>query len=248
MTDQEHLLERRFQELAQRAFHQGCWVYSEFLNLAEQALLRRTLNNAPYPLDGGYDEAERKIAVFGSEAELGYPAQPPLIFLRIAPTAPKFAGILTHRDFLGALMHLGIRREVLGDIVLCENSGYLICLDSIAGYIIQELHQVKHAPVSVEMAEQLPPQLCTKPPVTEVVAASARIDAVLAAVYHLSRAESQRLLQEGRVLINGLQIYAAATSLTSGDLVSVRGTGRFQYEGPLSETRKGRLRLGVRVY
>lgn len=248
MTNQEHFLEKRFLELAGRAFHRGCWIYSEFLNLAEQDILRQTPLDVPYTLFGGYDGAERKIAAFGSDALCGYAVQPPLRCLQIIPTAQKFAGVLSHRDFLGALMHLGIRRETLGDILLEENSGYLFCLESVVAYISQELTRVKHAPVAVAVLEECPQIQSTQPEPTEVVAASVRVDAMLAAVYHFSRTESQRLLCDGKVWINSRQTLSAAANLVPGDLVSVRGTGRFLYEGPVAETRKGRLRLRVRIY
>lgn len=248
MTDQQRLLEKRFLELGARAAGRGCWVYSDFLNLAEQDILRGTQPAAPYELYGGYDGAERRIAVFGSLEDCGYPAQPPVSCLRIAPTAQKFADALTHRDFLGALMHLGVRRETLGDIILHENCGYLFCLESMGDYIIQELTQVRHTPVSVSVAEELPPVLQTQPEPAAAVVSSERVDAVVAAVYRLSRAESQRLLAEGRIYINSRQVFAAAAGLEPGDLISVRGLGRFLYDGPLAETRKGRLRVQVRIY
>lgn len=248
MTDEDRQAEKRFQELAARAAGRCCWVYSEFLNLAQQDVLRGARLAAPYTLWGGYAGAERVLAVFGSEADCGYPAQPPCTWLRIAPAAPKFADVLTHRDFLGALMNLGVRREMLGDIVLHENCGYLCCMDTVAALICRELNKVRHTTVRAAPVDALPEILTAPPEVQEFVAASERADAVVAAVYSLSRSESQSLFAAGRVFVCSRQKTNGSDPLVCGDMVSVRGIGRFLYEGPAAQTRRGRLRIRARVY
>lgn len=248
MLDEERQLKKRLEELAARAEARSCYANSEFLTLAEQAVLETLHPQAPCTLEGGYAGAERRLAWFGDEALCGYAALPPVVCLRIAPTAPKFAETLTHRDFLGALMGLGVRREMLGDIILHGGCAYLFCLDSIADYITQQLTGVRHTAVSVSLAEAPPAEAVQPPPTRQIVVASERLDAVVAAVYSLSRAESQRLLTCGRVFVGGRETANAAYVLGPGEIVSVRGYGRFLYEGVERETRKGRLRADVRVY
>ena len=93
---------------------------------------------------------------FGSPEELGYEEDFPIVTLKIAPKSEKFADKLTHRDFLGALMSLGIEREVLGDIVIRDNVGYLFAKEDIAEYIKDSLTEIKHTAVRINTADSLP--------------------------------------------------------------------------------------------
>lgn len=247
---QEQQLRRRMEELAIRAQQRGSYTYTEFLNLAEQDLLVSKVlptGSAPYRLWGGFASAERKIACFGDEECCGYVEAPPIVCLRIAPLQRKFAEPLTHRDFLGTLMGLGIRREVLGDIIVSDCSGYLFCLESIASYIIEQLDRVKHTAVQCCLVE--PPELVNqKPEPTAVNVASERLDALIAAVYSLSRNESQALFSKGLVFADSRMVANTSLEPASGTMISVRGKGRFCYEGVVRETRKGRLQVSVCIY
>lgn len=248
MPDDEQQLKKRFEELAGRSSSRACWTYSDFLNLAEQDILSRMRLDVPYVLEGGHPTAERKIAVFGSEAVCGYAAELPICCLSIAPVSRKFADDLTHRDFLGTLMGLGLRRGILGDIVVHDNSGYLFCIESIAGYIIEQLAKVRSTSVKVTRAEILPVSAIELPEESQVVVTSERLDSIIAAVYKLSRSEGQRLFEQGKVFTNGHMTERASTEPHCGDVISVRGFGRFVYESINNETRKGRLRVRVRVF
>ena len=248
MQSDEKLTKNRFEELSQRSAARGCYTYSEFLTSAEQDTLCHMRLSIPYTLSGGYPSAERKLAVFGSLELCGYEEETPICSLAITPTAPKFADALTHRDFLGSLMGMGIRREVLGDIIISENCGCLFCLDSIADYITQSLTQVKHTAVAVSQVDVPPLSALQLPDLISLVAASERLDAVIASVYKLSRAESQKLFMQGKVFVGGRQEERVSFTLDPGAIVSVRGFGRFIYEGVEKETRGGRLRVNVRIF
>ena len=152
----------------------------------------------------------------------------------------KFAGDLGHRDFLGSLMALGIKRQLLGDIQIVEGVGYLFCLEEIAPYLCENLISVGRTTVRCESCDP-PEQLCQPPEPTEVVVASERLDALIAAVWKLSRNQAQELLERGMVFIDGRLVESASHTLREGDVVSVRHQGRFRYEGTLRETKKGRV-------
>ena len=245
--ENENLLKNRFTELSRRSFDRGIWAFSDFLSLAEQDILLRLRLPSPFELVGGYEGAERRIAAFGSEELCGYAEKAPIECVCISPVNDKFADSLTHRDFLGSLMALGIRREVLGDIAIKDNRGYLFCLDTIADYICRNLESVRHTTVKCEICE-VPEIITEKPPVRELVIASERLDAIVAAVYKLSRSESQELIRDGKVFINGRLTESSSADIPDGAAISVRGCGRFLYEGVERETKKGRLRVSVRIY
>lgn len=247
--DKEQLLKNRLTELAARADSRCIWTYSEFLTLAQQDELMRVERSLPCPVQlyGGLPAAERKIAVFGSEELCASPAAPPIVCVRIEPVRQKFADALTHRDFLGSLMALGIRREVLGDIAVLSNVGYLICLDSVSGYIADNLTEVRHTSVRCALCE-MPEEVALPPEPVELVVASERLDAAVAAVFRLSRSEAQELISSERVFISGRMARSPSAEIRDGSVISVRGLGRFIYEGILRETRKGRLRIIVRIF
>ncbi len=249
MEEDIRALQKRYSELAARADGRGRYTFTQFLTLAEQDVLQRMERQlaAPFVLLGGYEAAERRLACFGREEDLGYAAQAPIVCLSIAPASKKFSGDLGHRDFLGSLMGLGIQRRLLGDIQIVEGTGYLFCLEEIAPYICDNLTQVARTTVHCQACEA-PGQLSEPPEPTEVVVASERLDALIAAVWRLSRSEAQLLLEKGMVFIDGRQVEDPSHTLKEGDLVSVRHQGRFRYEGALRETKKGRLRVSVAVY
>ena len=249
MEEDIRQLQKRFEELAARADGRGRYTYTQFLTLAEQDVLQkqsRSLSTV-FQWMGGYEAAERRLACFGREEDMGYPPESPVQCVQIAPANKKFAGELGHRDFLGSLMGLGIKRQLLGDIHIVEGTGYLFCLEEIAPYICDNLVSVGRTTVRCALCEA-PEQLSQPPELSEIVVASERLDALIAAVWRLSRSDAQELLEKGMVYIDGRLVENAAHTLKEGDLISVRHQGRFRYEGMLRETKKGRLRVLVRVW
>ena len=247
MADENQLIIKRFEEYSARSFNKGIWVYSDFLTTAQQALLlSRKLGAVSFC--GGYDGAERRIACFGSEDACGYEAYPSCVWLEIKPVAKKFADELTHRDFFGSVMALGLKREVLGDIIVYDNCGYLYCMETVSGYIKENLTQVKHTTIACAEVDTPPVESVALPDAQEFVVASERLDAVIAAVYNLSRSVCKELVEKGMVSINSILTENAAAQLDVHDTVSVRGKGRFIYEGILRETKKGKIRASVRVH
>lgn len=247
MLDDDLLFCRRMEELSSRAFSRNCYTQTEFLTLAQQdMLLHQSLPLAP-TLWGGFDEAERKIATFGDPSLCGYEAPESVCCLKIAPRGAKFADALTHRDFLGSLMALGVRRELLGDILIENSTGYLFCLDSIADYLAEQLTQVRHTSVCCARCEA-PAMALRQPDVSMVNVASSRLDALLAAVFHLSRSAAQQLIAQEKVFLDSRLCLSASTQIREGALISARGYGRFRFESVEAQTRKGRLRVAIRNY
>lgn len=247
MTDEERLLAKRFEELSSRGYNKGIWVYSNFLNTAQQALLQ-LLKLGAVSFYGGYDGAERRVACFGSEELCGYEACPECVWLEIKPVARKFADELSHRDFFGSVMALGLKREVLGDIIVYDNCGYLYCMESVSGYIKENLIQVKHTTVACAVIDEPPVESVALPDAEDFVIASERLDAIIASVYNLSRSICKELVEQGKVSVNSILTENPSRQLEPHDTVSARGKGRFIYDGIIRETKKGKLRASVRVY
>lgn len=203
--------------------------------------------DADVTLDGGTECAERRIAVFSGK-DCCYEEPSPIVCVRIRPVSSKYAEDLSHRDFLGSLIGLGIRREVLGDIIVHEKTGYLFCLDVISDFVCRELTKVRHTDVECCVIDAPPENSVSLPPVSRIVVSSERLDAIVSAVFKISRSESQKLFSLCRVYVNGKNIESFTGAPASNDIISVRGLGRFIYEGIEYETKKGRLSSSVRIF
>ena len=248
MISEEKELLRRAEELSGRAAAKGIYTRTAFLSEGEAAVLMEARLPLAPVFYGGYDEAERRVAVFGSEEEFGYPWESDLVLLKIEPEMQKFADALTHRDFLGAILNLGIKRELLGDLLIFENVGYQFVLEQMAEYLTENLSRVRHTSVKVSRCRELPQGAGVNLEERYVVAASARVDAVIGAVWNLSRSEAKKLVEEERVSLRGKTITDPAKELFSGDRISVRGYGRIYFDGEEKKTRSGRGRMRVRVF
>ena len=109
----------RFHDLAERSYARDLFTFTGFLGLGEQDAFWQEepkLKYAGYTLYGGCENADRVMVRFGNAEKFGYDVPFPIVCIHIRPLASKFADELTHRDFLGALMNLGIDRSTLGDI------------------------------------------------------------------------------------------------------------------------------------
>lgn len=245
------LIKRHLADLSLRAENGGYFVYSDFLSPSEQALLAECRKEGmvrEYSLFGGYDSAERKMAVFGSEEEFGYLPEYPAAWLKIAPVAKKFAEPLSHRDYLGALMGQGITRDLLGDILLVDGDAFLLAAESITPYLLENLTEVKHTKVCCTRVDAPPAVAVTLPDEAVFVVAGERLDAFVAAIYKLSRSESAALIEKGMVAIDGKVSEKLSITPREGAMISVRGYGRFLYVGIVGDTRKGKIRITARVY
>ena len=248
MNEQEQLLSKRLLELADNTYQRDIPMFSDFLNLNEQEILNQILTKMPpicIKTMGGYSLAERKVAGFYPK-EVFY-EQNPIICLKIEPLNKKFAEEITHRDYLGALISLGIDRSVLGDIVVSAPCAYLFCLRKIAPFIMQELVQIKHTAVMVTETEFDETVSLHTEEITGFIA-SLRLDAILALVTGMSRSRAVSYIEEAKVFINGKCITSNGCTLKENDVISVRGIGKFQYQGTSGTSKKGRLFVTILKY
>lgn len=189
---------------------------------------------------GGYEHAERQMVAFHPDA-LVFPWEYPIDCLKIEPKAVKFSEKLTHRDYLGALLNLGVDRSVIGDILVQEDAAWFFCLRKMSDFFLENLCRVRHTGIlltKVENPEELP-----KPRLEPVkgTCASVRLDSLIALAFRESRSSMVSYIEGGLVFVNGKLITSNGYEPKEGDIVSVRGKGRFRYEGISGQTRKGRL-------
>ena len=248
---EEEFLQKRFVDLANQSYRNNIYTFTGFLSASEQDLFFRTLpqiGQISYTLFGGVEGCERQMLRFGSEDQLGYEEEFPICCVEIRPTAPKFADKLSHRDFLGALMNLGIERSTLGDIFIVDKTGYVFCHEKVADYMLASVDRIKHTSVKCKLLQGAPEAV--KPTLKEehLIVSSERLDAVVAKLFHLSRSQSLLLFREKKIFVNGRCMENNSGVCKAGDVVSVRGYGKFIYGGCIHETKKGNLNITLERY
>ena len=242
MTREEQQLEKHFRDLARTAYQRGIAVFSDFLNLNELNIFQSLRGEFSYletETFGGYELAERQIAVFRPEAPVFY-ADYPVKCLKITPLNAKFAEDLNHRDYLGAVLNLGIDRACLGDILVEKDAAYLFCLERMADFIRDNLIRIRHTSVYVEQVEA--ENFHYEPKYKEVsgTVASVRLDKLLALAFNASRSSLTGLIEGGKVFVNGKLVTSNGYEPKEGDLISVRGMGRFRFRETGGQSKKGR--------
>ena len=138
-------LKKRLLELADRSYQHGIYTFTPFLGLSEQQAfyeIQRDVDYAGVDMEGGSPMCERRMIRFGSAQQLGYEEPYPILCLKVEPLAPKFAEHLTHRDFLGAIMNLGIERSTVGDIFVQGKKAFVFCQEGIAPYLTQHMRRL----------------------------------------------------------------------------------------------------------
>ena len=249
--DDVELLKKRFIELANKSYNSGIFLFTDFLGLMEQSAfneIKRTLGPLPYSVYGGADGAERVMIRFGDEESFGYSVPFPIVCIKAEPVSQKFADKLTHRDFLGALLNLGIERSTLGDIPILDNVGYIFVKEDIAGFIISELTRVKRTDVKLSIVDALPEGELYKTERRRVQANGERLDAVISKVFSLSREEGQSLFSKKLVFVDGRLCENTSYIPKRNERISVRGYGRMVYLGYESTSKKGKLNIEVDLY
>ncbi len=248
-TPEEQLLVRRVQDAAAGARYGGGYRFLGFLDergraLAEAALNRETVCAAFW---GGFAGAQRCYLGLGAEEP---PAEKdfPIAAVRIACWMPgrtlPAAQLPGHRDYLGALLGLGLRRECVGDILTDGDAAVCFVDARMEPLLLQELTGVGRFSVRVEPADPaLSADWQPKTQTVRVNVPSLRADAVVAALLHLSRADAAALIVRGAVSVCHVPLTQQHTAVQPGDTLSVRGAGRWRIVAVDGQSKKGRLWL-----
>ena len=154
----DNTLINRINELAEKSYSENRFVFTDFLDMSQLSSfysLERDLAYVGTSVSGGTEGCERCMVRFGTPESLGYDEAFPIVLLHISPVQKKFSDALTHRDFLGSVIGLGIERTKLGDIIVRDNEGYIFVSESISEYILENLSKVKHTNVRVEKIKKV---------------------------------------------------------------------------------------------
>lgn len=266
LLKEEQILYNHYKDMYQLAQRRGIPVYSNFAGINEINIAYRMLDEQNIPgqlqsdkisLYGGYKNSERCIICFmpdfiSERHDLG---DFPISCIKIEPANKKFCGELTHRDYLGTIMSLGIEREQIGDIVVKKEgeerntyyTAYVFCKKSISELILG-IEKIKNTTVKTSLTDA--EDLNIKQDYKELkgTVASPRMDAIISVAIKTSRSKSLNVIREGKVYLNGRCCTENAKIICNGDIITVRGHGKFLIEESQSKTKKGNYHIIVKQY
>ena len=243
---QTEILKSRVFDLQKAAFVSGAPRFLGFLS-PEEATFVKSLpkNGTEFSFFGGFEDAERVFLCVCAQESLIDPAAYPIEPLTISYRA---CDKLSHRDFLGALLSKGIKRETVGDILIESGRAVLFVARDISKYLIEQTTEIGRVGVSIKRGAEFPlPNASEKVEITHTVA-SLRLDCVVAALISASREKSAKIIADSFVSVNSVITQKATKIVAVGDKISVRGFGKFTVISADGITRKGRTVLITQKY
>lgn len=242
--------------------NQNIMTATMFLDLSQRTAAEafcRKEKTIQYAFYGGYRDAERVVAVFlpdyidiNEESDIvDYFAQDregcPLALIKA--TAQKGSRTLTHRDYLGSLLALGIKREVIGDILVSDREAYIFILQEMAEFLL--LNYSKAGRTNLMLTQVPPEDAVSFEPRTELktdTVASLRLDSVVASAFGLSRTKADEAIRSGLVFVNSLEETKADSRLQEKDKLVLRGQGKVIIESIGGRSRKDKIHITYKKY
>lgn len=251
-TKEDKLLLAALADRAEQCRQRQYLMHSDFLDAHQQSLAAARFGKEACCFWGGYAEAERRLLVFlpdylTRESFLAEPEEGLLAVLRARPTARQ-AG-LSHRDYLGALLSLGIKRGKLGDIIVGEDHADIVILPELADYLLLNFQRAGRCTLELELLPVAALQAYS--PQTQELrlnVSSLRLDTVAAAAFGASRARAAAAITGRLVSVNSLRIEKTDAVLAPGDVLVWQGKGKVRLRELDGATRKERLWLVLDKY
>ena len=223
---------------------------SDFLDMHQRSLVESMLKNEKHDCRveffGGYDDAERVVCCFlpdyaSAESDSG------LAVVRVSVTPGGRQ--LTHRDYLGSLLGLGIKREKTGDIIVRDDGADIVICEELAEFISLNYDKAGRTSLSVEILPIDQLYITEKRfRESEDTVASLRLDNVISSAFGISRSRAAEAIKKGIVFVNNIECLKVDKDVTEGDKLVLRGKGKAYLTEIGGTSRKGRIYVKFRVY
>ncbi|MGL5634963.1 MAG: RNA-binding protein [Sarcina sp.] len=192
---------------------------------------------------GIFLEADRRVISFNKREWEEYPTK--LIQIKCNT---KFQS-LEHKDYLGSIMALGIRREKLGDLILVKDDiCYLAAEENIALYVVENLHKIKKLNCEcriLDFYEEVPSVSYKE---LSINISSNRLDAIVSELAKISRSKANELIDKGLILVDYAKVFSKTIEVEEDTRITIRGVGKFKVKETLGVTKNGRLKLTILKY
>lgn len=237
-------------EYSIRAEQQNRPLFTHFYNIdwMQSLLTQYVSQNAClfYGFFGGYEDAERKILAVSPYIieETEY-----LIGILNIEVKTGIGKALSHRDYLGAIMGLGIERDTIGDIILHSSGAYVFVETNMIPYIRSQLNSIgRYQKIQIEEI-RLEDMQIEKPKIKliESTVSTLRMDAVCASAFQISRSQCVKLIQGDKVRCNGL-VVGPSDFIKEGDSITLRGYGKAYLKSVNGRTKKDRVHITIEKY
>jgi len=247
-TAEDRLLLARALDKLELAQNRGVPACTPFLSPGEQETVRDLIRACGHPRHlfyGGYDDAERRVCAFlpDWQEEDDFLAAPPLRALR---ASFRDEGKLTHRDFLGSILGLGLDREKVGDLLVGPASCDILVWEDVADFLLMNLDSAGRTRLKVEavpLSDLRAPEVKVK--LVRDTVATLRLDAVASCGFSISRGRAAELIASGKVLLNHRECTKPDRLMAEGDVFSCRGLGKCTLSKVGGASKKGRTMIEV---
>lgn len=235
----------RVEDIADLSLTRNKPYFLGFLNEREQYIIkdRFPFYNSYISYFGGYVNAKRKFLCF-CENEVDYQLYP------LSSLCFKYRNTdkLSHRDFLGALMNLGIERDCIGDIVV--NEGIAVCFvkNEIKEYIASSISKIGKVGVKIVDINDYDIDYSDNIDELSLIISSMRVDVIVAVLTKLSRDKANTLILSGKVFRNYAEIKNSSRLLKENDILTIRGYGKYIIKQQIGFTKKDRIKIIINHY
>lgn len=230
--------------------------YTDFLDMYQVALVKKFLNKNQlqnYILYGGFEDAERKIAIFYSDnydkeiVEKDYQKMLKVIRVKLGKDE---IGKYTHRNYLGGIIKLGMKREKVGDILVADDGADIIVKEETAKILSKDLETLTRFQNSkidvIDLSDLRTPEI--KVEEIDIIVPSLRLDNIASDLARTSRSKIVQVMAQERVFINGQCETKPSKAVKMGDVITIRGKGRFVVKEIKANTRSGRMVVSIDKY
>jgi len=192
--------------------------------------------------NGFFEGSERRMISFNNIYKNSFPMK----LIKIQNTS-KFSN-LTHRDFLGGILSLGIERNKIGDLLVFENACYVPVHEDIESFIIYNIDKIAKVVCSVEVIDNIEflPEFTFEEEI--ILVSSLRIDGVVSKITNISRAKAVAMIEQGQVLINYIKIKDKSYELKGEERITIRGFGKFIIGNSIGNSKSGKMKMIIKKY
>ena len=254
MTDRKKILSRASDEETKALLSHACDLcikaektgrafFTDFLTPLEAREIGEAFSPSSVTFFGGYDEAERVIAAFcGDEEDVSFP-------VAAVEIVTKNKSPLTHQACLGTVLSLGLKRSGVGDICIDGSRATVFCVEPLADYIADGLTKIGGTGVKTKVLDEAEISLPERQYKEKAVSLSSmRLDCVVSAMTGKSRSASSELVSRAQVFVNYKTVNSGSYAVSDGDVVTIRGEGKFLINTDGTLTKKGRIFVKILKY
>ena len=229
-------------ETMELAYNRDITIFSSFFSTPNiWSYFIENFKHFKIEVNGAFDESDRRIISFNNVYNMDYP----YVILKISSNS-KFCELF-HRDYLGAIMALGVDRKKMGDLMVLEGYAIIPVYKEIANYLKDNLVSVGKAPVTIESisSENLP----NAKYINETInIASLRLDNFVAKLAKISRTKAIEIINQGKVLLNYSKKNDKSTDVKEGQKLTISGVGKFKIGEIVGSTKSGRYKIDIKKY